>query len=866
MKKLLLTFLILPTVLMAQFNPSASFIEAKSREAFPLLFEPQPFSPPPAAAYVNPGSGWVPLTTGGSGTPLPTTPPPAALYVNPSGDGKTWLPWTGAGGSGGNGFPITLGVTPIASGSTTPAVTGLSVNGVTLNAAGNPFLFLNQAGGYTATIATGITGNVLNTDIGASNFIANGPSELTVIHGGYPEQLATLLGVPSANWTINALGSGSGPDWLSCITTCTSSLSAPYQNGAWPIAFPLGVTNLSKILLAGGFNDVSAWTGSPTAAQLDYFRGHWLAWSILYGIPDAQKIAANNTTYCATTGTWASAGAGFPSGSLSNTSGSGTLSCTFMYGSDAGMIFMKKVSDTATFTMTVNSVGIQDPSTASTTISTSAPYTGTLGGTSDLYAVGTGVSPNTPLTSTQMVTIVLTVTASSGGNPVTVIAPYALTPLSNVTNSPPVLIGLAPYQCNNGTVAGTCAALSNHSDAQINQARTQQINVVNELRGLLNVAVFDMNSAPNGHNPNIIADAGQVIQYTVTGGGSGFGTPTVTSSGGACSIQPTITGLNLPPVSGGTLTPGTYFTTTAGTCTSAPTITITGGTGATATASFDFDPVHPNTNAAILIAKVAQNLYNSAETMADKFTYPSASAFSPGGASGDIQYNNGGGFGGSLATLTAGGDLATPGKIVIGTLVNNPGLAGEFLVANDFSGGTGGFMGQQVASGVTNERIFDSVIATLSGHGHLLYRLASDNYATANTWLDVSRNGTTGVSATFSELVIAPSMQSQGFINASANQSIGTKFTTSGCSVSSTTGGATAGVMTLGANTCSVVVTMNGATGLTATNGWSCFANDRTSATISAIQQTASTTTTATFSIPVAAGATDVINFGCTAF
>lgn len=106
----------------------------------------------------------------------------------------------------------------------------------------------------------------------------------------------------------------------------------------------------------------------------------------------------------------------------------------------------------------------------------------------------------------------------------------------------------------------------------------------------------------------------------------------------------------------------------------------------------------------------------------------------------------------------------------------------------------------------------------------------------------------------------------KGLTKGAAFGVIGTKFTTTGCSVSATTGGASAGVFTLGANTCSVVVTINGATGLAATNGWSCFANDRTSATVFAIQQTASSTTTATFSIPATAGTTDIINFGCIAY
>ena len=61
----------------------------------------------------------------------------------------------GAAGGGGGGFPVTLGSTSIAASSTTTAVVGLSVNGVTLNAAGSSSLFLNQAGGYTSPPGAG---------------------------------------------------------------------------------------------------------------------------------------------------------------------------------------------------------------------------------------------------------------------------------------------------------------------------------------------------------------------------------------------------------------------------------------------------------------------------------------------------------------------------------------------------------------------------------------------------------------------------------------------------------------------------------------------------------------------------------------
>lgn len=88
-----------------------------------------------------------------------------------------------------------------------------------------------------------------------------------------------------------------------------------------------------------------------------------------------------------------------------------------------------------------------------------------------------------------------------------------------------------------------------------------------------------------------------------------------------------------------------------------------------------------------------------------------------------------------------------------------------------------------------------------------------------------------------------------------------TKFTTSGCSVSATTGGSTTGTYTSGTTgACTVVITMNGATGVTATTGWSCYASDRTTPA-DLITQTASSTTTATLAGTTVSG--DVISFGC---
>lgn len=91
--------------------------------------------------------------------------------------------------------------------------------------------------------------------------------------------------------------------------------------------------------------------------------------------------------------------------------------------------------------------------------------------------------------------------------------------------------------------------------------------------------------------------------------------------------------------------------------------------------------------------------------------------------------------------------------------------------------------------------------------------------------------------------------------------STGTKFTASGCSNSNTIGGAAAGRFTVGSTgACSVTITMAGAQGMAAPNGWNCSANNLT-APASLITQSASATGTATLQGTVTTG--DVISFSC---
>lgn len=88
-----------------------------------------------------------------------------------------------------------------------------------------------------------------------------------------------------------------------------------------------------------------------------------------------------------------------------------------------------------------------------------------------------------------------------------------------------------------------------------------------------------------------------------------------------------------------------------------------------------------------------------------------------------------------------------------------------------------------------------------------------------------------------------------------------TKFTTSGCSISATAGSGAVGTYTSGTTgTCTAVITINGATGMTAPTGWNCDAQDWITPADAQLQ-TASSTTTATISGTTVSG--DVIHFKC---
>ena len=162
-----------------------------------------------------------------------------------------------------------------------------------------------------------------------------------------------------------------------------------------------------------------------------------------------------------------------------------------------------------------------------------------------------------------------------------------------------------------------------------------------------------------------------------------------------------------------------------------------------------------------------------------------------------------------------------------------------------------------------------NIVATGDGNGANI-KLQGDGGTTPNKYLKVSSGNFYITNSAYSsniltlddsgDLTIAGTLSTAGVI------SRGTKFTTTGCSVSATAGGAAAGTYTSGtAGTCTVVITINGATGTTAPNGWYCHATDLTTAADALLQkQTASSTTTATISGTTALG--DVVAFSCTGY
>ena len=136
---------------------------------------------------------------------------------------------------------------------------------------------------------------------------------------------------------------------------------------------------------------------------------------------------------------------------------------------------------------------------------------------------------------------------------------------------------------------------------------------------------------PNpGTSGQVLTTNGSGVTYweTPSGGGGGGGSVTSFSSG------------NLSPL----------FTTSVATPTTTPAL------------SFSLNTQSPNTVFAGPVSGGAATPTFRALVAAD---LPAGTTPTPGGSSGDIQYNNAGAFGGSLATITAAGSLTLPDTQVI---------------------------------------------------------------------------------------------------------------------------------------------------------------------------------------------------------
>lgn len=199
---------------------------------------------------------------------------------NIPGIGTIWQLLTGGGG-GSSGFPIVLGTTTIGAGTTTTALTGISINGVTLSALGLSTTFLNGAGGYTtpSVPASSIT-------VGTTTITGGTPGDIEYNNGGVFGEKgvygsgSVLLGsgaVGSAAYQATsyfepALGNPGTNGWV------LSSTTAGVRSWIAPTAAPTGT----------GFVHVTSGVVDSGAAQVN------LGYADTYGVLLAAQGGSGN--------------------------------------------------------------------------------------------------------------------------------------------------------------------------------------------------------------------------------------------------------------------------------------------------------------------------------------------------------------------------------------------------------------------------------------------------------------------------------------------------------------------------------------------------------------------------------------------
>lgn len=173
---------------------------------------------------------------------------------------------------------------------------------------------------------------------------------------------------------------------------------------------------------------------------------------------------------------------------------------------------------------------------------------------------------------------------------------------------------------------------------------------------------------------------------------------------------------------------------------------------------------------------------------------------------------------------------------------------------------------------------FDLLDSTGAIGGEIIYGNSASvipgllNIFTNGTANIASGTGQTGLFISSGNLVGIGTSSPQATMSLTTKAPIlvaGTKFTISGCSAGTTVGQGTAGKFSSGTTgTCTVVITINGATGSTAPNGWNC-GNVADTTTVPALftglmHQTGDSTTTCTVSGTTVSG--DVIKFVATPY
>ena len=163
------------------------------------------FNPPPIAGFVNPGTGWTPLTGNGDGTAVSFNPPPAAIYTCAASSGgvcTSWQPWTGAGGGGGTPAGPNTSCQLNGSGSFAGDITACGINTTShitfaqLNAANR--IIQNRSDVIDVMADCGAVGGANDDTTAITSCIVNNPSA-TIL---FPQQAVKTPG--SCDFTITA--------------------------------------------------------------------------------------------------------------------------------------------------------------------------------------------------------------------------------------------------------------------------------------------------------------------------------------------------------------------------------------------------------------------------------------------------------------------------------------------------------------------------------------------------------------------------------------------------------------------------------------------------------------------------------------